>query len=605
MSYVAEPYAQFVDDLLRSMTGGVSRERFVFVAGEGPFRLNPPGPVLPSTLSVFGQAAGAFAVFRRDRDWALGPESTVLWLARADGTPAADAVWPDEGTPFYVNYDPATHPDSAAPLLTDRNPGSVTRVLAESLAREYAVVSRQLESVYRAGFLETAEGRDLDALAALVGIERRSRTYAVGTVVFSRATPAPADVFVPAGTRLSTAEPPAVVFETTEDRTLRRGELSVEAPVQATIRGGTGVVPARAITVIHRPVLGIEAVHNPQSAELRGADESDEALRARVRRALEGSGRATRGALLAALTTLPGVREKDVRIAEEPLARPGVITVSVAAELDADDAERAVALIEEARPVGIRVLHDLDAPATVLSASLPPNVVDDASEPDAGEGDPEGLYLPVKVRVLVLPASASLTPADRTALQGMARDTARAFVAEAGIGETLVYNRLIAALMALEGVLDVAVELYPRPAAAGDPTGPRRRNLVPGAALRPRLDDADLSVEVAGEVVAFDVDVAVQLSPLALATGDVSATLESARLEIAGRLQDGISTLSTVNAAGLMGRVPATENYSLITLVYTVEYLEAGLRVLAASPPVPLTALERPWVRTVRISLPV
>ena len=42
-------------------------------------------------------------------------------------------------------------------MLNDRNPGSVTRLLAESFAREFAVLSRQLESVYQAGFLTTAD----------------------------------------------------------------------------------------------------------------------------------------------------------------------------------------------------------------------------------------------------------------------------------------------------------------------------------------------------------------------------------------------------------------------------------------------------------------
>ncbi|HEX8272634.1 MAG TPA: baseplate J/gp47 family protein [Longimicrobiaceae bacterium] len=598
MSYAAEPYAQFVDDLLRSLTGGVSRERFTFLPEEEPFRLAPPAPVLPGSVAVFGQAAGTFAVFRRDRDWALGADGSIVWRARADGTPAPDAVWPDEGTPFYVNYDhagQAAHP----PALTDRNPGSVTRILAESMAREYAVLSRQLEAVYRAGFVDTATGRDLDALVALVGVERRGRANAAGTVVFARSTPSPADVFVPQGTRLSTAEPPAVVFETTEDRTLHRGELSVEVPVQATVPGGAGVVAARAVTVIHRPVLGIETVANPQATALAGADESDEALRERARRALEGYGRATRGAMLAALTTLPGLREKDIRIHEDPLARPGVVTVSVAAELDADDAERAVALIEASRPVGVRVLHNLDAPHAVLAASLPPNVADDAGSPEAGEMNPEGLYLPVRVRALLLPASPTLTPAARAALRNRGRETVRAFVAEAGIGETLVYNRLVSALMQLD-VVDVAVELYPRPGPGVMP-GARRRNLVPGAALRPRLDDADVDVEVAGEIVAFDVVVGVELTEVG-GIGDRNATREAARLEIAAKLQDRVGALGPpVTAPALLGLADPTESYTVTSLGYRVEYLESGVRLTGADPQVALGELERPWIRTVTL----
>ena len=208
MSYAAEPYSQFVDDLLTSLTGGIVRERFVFTPEELTARIEPPGPILRGSLQVFGLASGTYRRFLLDRDFALSGDGVIAWKARPDGTAAADASWPDPGSPFFVNYDykPA---QGDVRLLSDRNVGSVTRLLAESFAREYAVMSLQLEAVYRAGFLDTATGRDLDQLVALVGISRRSATFAEGSVTFSRSSAAPADVSIPAGTRLSTAEPPA------------------------------------------------------------------------------------------------------------------------------------------------------------------------------------------------------------------------------------------------------------------------------------------------------------------------------------------------------------------------------------------------------------
>ena len=598
MSYVAEPYAQFVDDLLTALTGGVAREQFVFVAEQAPFRLAPPGPVVRSSVRVFGQAAGAFARFRPDRDFVFTADSVIQWKAGADGGPAPDAVWPDEGTPFFVNYD-HTGPAGAAPRLTDRNPGSVVRLLAESFAREYAVLSRQLESVYEAAFLETAGGRDLDQVVALVGLARRDRTFAVGTAVFSRSSPAPADIFIPAGTRLSTAEPPPVPFATTEDRVLRRGELSVEAPIQAEVSGAAGVVPAQASIVIHRPILGIETV-SKQATELRGADETDDALRARARRALETAGRATPGALLGALGSLPGVRDKDVRVAEDHLSRPGVVAVSVAAPLDTASAIQAVALIEATRPAGVRVLHNVDAPPPLI-ASTPINPVDDAGVAPAGEADVEGLYLPVKVRVLLLPASPALSAADRAALKNAGRDVVRAFVQDAGIGEVLVYNRLIASLMSIDGVLDTAVELFPRPK-DGVSAGPRHQNLAPGQALRAKLDDGDLEVEVAGEIVAFDLTVKLVLTDLGK-LGDLTANLEDARLQVAAKLQDKIASLTApITPAKLLGQIVPTETFSVASVHYTVQYLEAGVRLNATDPAVTLTELERAWIRTVTLT---
>ena len=95
------------------------------------------------------------------------------------------ACTPDLGSWFYASYERVPDPQ-APPRLTDRNPGSVLRTLAESFAREYAVLSRQLEHVYDAAFIETASGRDLDQLVALVGVERRTQLFASGEVVFSR-----------------------------------------------------------------------------------------------------------------------------------------------------------------------------------------------------------------------------------------------------------------------------------------------------------------------------------------------------------------------------------------------------------------------------------
>ena len=111
------------------------------------------------------------------------------------------------------------------------------------------MVSRQLEAVYQAGFVETATGRDLDQIGLLVGIVRRTATFGLGTVVFSRSSPSPADIFIPAGTRVSTAKPPAAQFETLVETTLRRGGLSVEVAIQHLLRARLGAAEAGAITV--------------------------------------------------------------------------------------------------------------------------------------------------------------------------------------------------------------------------------------------------------------------------------------------------------------------------------------------------------------------
>jgi phage-related baseplate assembly protein len=600
VTYAAEPYAQFVDDLLLSLTGGVARARFTFASGTTRYPLAPRVPLIPSTLTLFGLAGNEYARFQPGRDFVLTGDSAVEWRAKGDGTPAPDAIWPDEASTFFASYDTAVG-TGAAPLLTDRNPGSVTRLLAEAFAREFAVVSKQLESVYDAAFLATSSGRDLDQLVRLVGIERRTRSFATGAVIFSCSAPATGDIPINAGTRLSTGPPPLVVLETSEDRVLRRGDLTVDAPVRAIVAGPGGVVPPRAISVVHRPIIGIAFVSNGQGTTLAGEDESDDALRTRASRALEGAGRATRGALLAALASLPGVKEKFVRLEEDHLARPGVVIANVAAELTSADAARAVVLLEESRPAGVRLLHNIDAPPALVAA-IPPNVVNDPLSGPPSAAVVEGLYQPVRVRALVLPVSPSLGGAERNALQAGVRSAIRTLLADAGIGETIVYNRLVATVMAVEGVLDVAVELYARPA-PGAIVGARRQNLSPPKTLRPKLGDDDLVVEIASEIVAFDVTVTIALSDFAKATGNAADTLADARAEVMGLLQDRIGAVTpAITPAALLEQVPATVSYRVTALAYTVQYLEAGLLVNEADPTISLAELERPWVRTLRTS---
>lgn len=603
MTYAAEPYAQFVDDLLTALTGGEVREQFRYLPEDAPFRLAAPSAILPATVRVHGLVDGQYTRFRAGTDFQQpGADKALAWLA-----PETGATLPDAGSVFFVNYE---HQGSN-PQLTDRNPGSVTRLLAESFAREYAVLSRQLEAVYQSAFLDTASGRDLEQLAALVGAERRRRLSATGSALFSRSSPAPADIAIPAGTRLSTSQPPAVAYETTEDRTLQRGNLSVEAPIAARVPGAAGVVAADAVSVIDRPILGITSVANPQATRFAAADETDAQLRERCRRALETAGAATTGAMLGALTTLPGLREKDIRIAEDYLAHPGVVKLSVAlpemsgVELDAAKLQ-AIALIEATRPLGVRVEHNIDAARPLGAATPGAGTV--AADPALGEPanvatvDPTQLLLLVNIDVVVTPVTLSLSADERRRLLKQADAAVAAFVKDAGIGETLVYNRLVASLMAIDGVLDVAVALYPDGKTALD----GRKNLIaenPNARpVRGRVD-----IKLGGSLILIDVAVNVVLQGAALAAADPQAPLSAALADIAERLKALLASLGSgsLSVALLKGHLAGSDTYTVPDLHYKVEYVEAGLRLHQQDVELPLSGLERLWLRGARLLNPV
>jgi hypothetical protein len=319
------------------------------------------------------------------------------------------------------------------------------------------------------------------------------------------------------------------------------------------------------------------------------------------------------GALLGALATLPTltpaspqVREKDIRLDEDHVNRPGVITLNVAAELDDAAASQAIQLIEETRPVGVRVVHNLDSQTPSGENAAPSGLVsDDESDlsPDA-TATVGALYYPVTLRAVVLPASATLSPQERAALQTAATQAAQAFVAAAGVGETLVYNRLIGALMAIEGVLDVAIDLYPTPdpSAPGRPA-PRHLNLRPPPTLRPTVDPKDkgvLDVRVGGELVRLDITVDVTLKG-ALATGDPIANQEDARVEISARLRDAIYGGGNVSQTTLKQAIGLSDHFVVDGVDYTVWYVEAGVKVDQPHPAITPSAEEVLWVRSVAL----
>ncbi len=87
MTFVAEPFGLFVDDLLTGLTGGVVREGFRFLPEEAPFRLDPPAPLLRNTVRVHGISAGAHTVFRTGTDYVIGADDTIVWQQQPDGSP--------------------------------------------------------------------------------------------------------------------------------------------------------------------------------------------------------------------------------------------------------------------------------------------------------------------------------------------------------------------------------------------------------------------------------------------------------------------------------------------------------------------------------------
>jgi hypothetical protein len=217
---------------------------------------------------------------------------------------------------------------------------------------------------------------------------------------------------------------------------------------------------------------------------------------------------------------------------------------------------------------------------------------------------PGALFYPVAVKAIVVPMSSLLTGNARNALKAEAIEVIHGVVAEAGIGETVVYNRLVEKLMVIEGVLDVTLDLYPN---APNIFPLSHRNLVPPRTLRPTVLESEggtVRVDIGGQLIALDVRIRVTLLGAGL-EGDQAANREDARTQVAGQLRERTRDLTKFSVADLRSLLTDSEFYRVDDFEFNAEYVDAGVKLntvfTASTSAVPISTLERVWVRTVRL----
>jgi uncharacterized phage protein gp47/JayE len=202
-------------------------------------------------------------------------------------------------------------------VLSDFNPGSITRTMIEALALQIGTnpyvptnLYSQLESVYYSAYVDTATGTDLENLVTLVGVTRVPAVKATGVVTFY-AVPAPAaDIIIPAGTIVGT-QPTAtgtqILFTTDAQVTLLLSTTSITANITAQIAGVGGNVAISKVSYLSTPIYGITAITNLAAITGGVAAESDANLRIRAKHAVIVAGKATSDALYYAILGVAGV----------------------------------------------------------------------------------------------------------------------------------------------------------------------------------------------------------------------------------------------------------------------------------------------------------
>ena len=248
------------------------------------------------------------------------------------------------------------------PNLTDRRPGSAMDAVigvGATLADESIRIGLQ---GFKAVFFDTATGSDLDALVLdRTGLTRNEASFAVGAVTFTRSQIIGV-VEIPAGTRVAAvdADGAQYVFATVAASQFVSGAATVSVPVEASVAGPESNVAAESLTRL-LDALSDPAVTVSNPTRTAGGDvaESDDRLRARVRRYYTSLRRGTVGALEAGALEVPGINFATVDESNMAPEDGGYVSVFIG-DPDANANAELVALVEAAledyRAAGVAVI---------------------------------------------------------------------------------------------------------------------------------------------------------------------------------------------------------------------------------------------------------
>ncbi|GAB4373062.1 MAG: hypothetical protein Kow0042_16750 [Calditrichia bacterium] len=340
VNLIERPYQEIVDDVLTAIVGGVVNEPIIFDVKVDLYPLAEPALDI---RGITGTVDKARYTFQKGIDFLFSEgDNAVVWQE--------GGVWPDDETIFYVDY---FRQESRSPL-SDINVGSVTRTISEAISREIATVYQQINLAYLSAFLDTAQGKSLDLVVSILGITRKTKDFAVGLATFFRDPSITGNITIPQNTQLSTSKEEAF-FQTTEPRTLQRGQVRIDVPIRATddFKGEAGRVDAGTITNMVQPIAGITRVNNFEATFLGAEDETDEQLRGRARAVLRSLGKATIAALHRVIAEVRGnlLELQDPNSPADKRTNPGSMILLVEAEPERFPGLRSA--VEETRAAGV------------------------------------------------------------------------------------------------------------------------------------------------------------------------------------------------------------------------------------------------------------
>ena len=325
--------------------------------------------------------------------------------------------------------------------LSEYSPlGMFFKVVAFSMA----VIWQLAEYVYYGAYKDTAEGYQLDGVCQYIGITRKPASYATGTVTFTgtAGTVIPLQFLVSTGT---------YQFWTQQIATIPSGG-TVDVPIRALELGNTSNVLAGTITTIVNPLTGVASVTNALSTT-GGADvETDELLRARYDESISLGGASTTSAIEAELLQVQNVVDarviENVTMATVDGVPAKAFESTVYGGIDADIADA----IYRTKAAGIQAFGDTIVPIT----------------DDYGQVHNIGFS---RVSEITIYVNVTLTTDDDFPIDGLTTietniikyiggtDADSTKYYGLGLGDDVVYTKIIGICHSVAGVTDVSVTL--------------------------------------------------------------------------------------------------------------------------------------------------
>jgi len=350
---------------------------------------------------------------------------------------------------------------------------SVLGQLIGIVAAKLAENERLMQAVYASRYASSAEGASLDAIAQMQGITRNPAT---GSTVTLRCTGINGTV-ITAGSIVRDPDRTEFEWVTTANGTISSGSVTVPAQCST-----TGVIAANAetLTEIVTPIAGWNGVTNDADAELGTADETDDALRLRMRQLAFLAGTSSAAAIRSALYAVAGVTTAFVfENPDDSVDANGVPPHAIECVVEGGDDGDIAQAIYDNKPIGIgtySATSDSGTATTADSATITINFSRAVATP---------IYVYAKV----------IHDGNNADIEAEIKAAIVAYGDQLLVGQTIVRSRFFGVIYGVSGVVNVEIigidaTTLPTEGTADDD------DIVLTFRQSPTFDTADVSIDL-------------------------------------------------------------------------------------------------------------